>query len=47
MAEAQLFMSIACMLAVFDISRGVDEMGRLVEPKPEFTSGLIRCVRAV
>ncbi|KAG6873811.1 hypothetical protein C0992_008410, partial [Termitomyces sp. T32_za158] len=41
MAEAQLFMSIACMLAVFDISRGVDEMGRLVEPKAEFTSGLI------
>ncbi|KAG5722656.1 O-methylsterigmatocystin oxidoreductase [Termitomyces sp. T112] len=42
MAEAQLFISVACMLAVFDISRGVDEMGKLVEPKAEFTSGLIR-----
>ena len=45
MAEAQLFISVACILAVFDISRGVDEMDRLVEPRAEFTSGLIRYVR--
>ncbi|GLB41181.1 putative cytochrome p450 [Lyophyllum shimeji] len=43
MAEAQLWISIACMLALFDIGCGVDEMGRPM-PKPEmnFTSGLIR-----
>ncbi|KAG6840387.1 hypothetical protein C0991_007048, partial [Blastosporella zonata] len=42
MAEAQLWISIACILSVFDIARGVDEMGNTVEPKAAFTSGLIR-----
>ncbi|KAF8066895.1 cytochrome P450 [Lyophyllum atratum] len=42
MAEAQLWISIACMLALFDISCDVDEMGRPFKPEPAFTSGLIR-----
>lgn len=42
MAEAQLWISIACILATFDIACGVDEMGRLLKPEPAFTSGLIR-----
>ncbi|KAG6855532.1 hypothetical protein H0H87_001515, partial [Tephrocybe sp. NHM501043] len=42
MAEAQLWISIACMLSVFDISRRVDEYGQLIEPRADFTSGLIR-----
>ncbi|KAG6819914.1 hypothetical protein H0H93_007448 [Arthromyces matolae] len=42
MAEAQLFISIACILSVFDISRGVDDSGKPVEPIATFTSGLIR-----
>ncbi|KAG5651496.1 hypothetical protein H0H81_008468 [Sphagnurus paluster] len=42
MAGAQLWISIACILAVFDIKCGVDEDGRPVRPHPTFTSGLIR-----
>ncbi|KAF5381630.1 hypothetical protein D9615_005548 [Tricholomella constricta] len=42
LAEAQLWISIACMLAVFNISPGVDESGRKINPEPAFTSGLIR-----
>jgi cytochrome P450 len=45
-AEAQLWLSIACMLAVFDIRPGRDgeEMERLVKTAHEarFTSGMIR-----
>lgn len=40
-AEAQLWISIACMLAVFDIRCGVDEMGNPVKTEAAFTSGLI------
>ncbi|KAG6918792.1 hypothetical protein DXG01_011544 [Tephrocybe rancida] len=42
MAEAQLWISIACMLTVFDITCGFDDFGRSLEPKANFTSGLIR-----
>jgi hypothetical protein len=44
MAEAQLWISIACMLAVFDICPGsdVDEMGRPMKTEAKFTSGMIR-----
>jgi cytochrome P450 len=45
-AEAQLWLSIACMLAVFDIrpGRDVEELERLVKTAHEarFTSGMIR-----
>jgi len=44
MAEAQLWITIACMLAVFDIFPGseVDGMGRPVKTEARFTSGMIR-----
>lgn len=43
MAEAQLWISIACMMAVFDISPGGNvEMGRRVKTDARFTSGMIR-----
>jgi cytochrome P450 len=44
MAEAQLWISIACILSVFDICPGndVDELGRHVRAEARFTSGMIR-----
>lgn len=44
MAEAQLWISIACMLAVFDVfpRDEVDEMGKFVKTEARFTSGMIR-----
>jgi cytochrome P450 len=44
MAEAQLWISIASILAVFDIFPGndADEMGRPVKTEAKFTSGMIR-----
>ncbi|KAF9043066.1 cytochrome P450 [Panaeolus papilionaceus] len=40
-AEAQVWISIACMLSVFDIRKALDEFGRPVEVVPEFSSGMI------
>lgn len=37
MAEAQVWISIASILSVFDISPALDGMGRPIEVKPEFT----------
>ncbi|KAG6809378.1 hypothetical protein H0H92_000479 [Tricholoma furcatifolium] len=42
MAEAQLFISIACILSVFNITRKLDERGRPIDVQAAFTSGLIR-----
>ena len=45
MADAQIWISIACILAVFEIGCGeFDEKGRGVKPEGKFTSGLIRYV---
>ncbi|KAF8634038.1 hypothetical protein AX17_004303 [Amanita inopinata Kibby_2008] len=41
MAEAQLWVSIACILSVFTIGKGVDEEGKEVDTVPEFSSGMI------
>ncbi|KAF8874417.1 cytochrome P450 [Infundibulicybe gibba] len=41
MAEAQLWISIACMFTTFNIGPGLDESGKLVETIPEFASGMI------
>jgi hypothetical protein len=46
MAESSLFIACAMSLAVFDISKGVDEFGREIEPVLEFTDGTIRSVSA-
>jgi len=42
LADASMFMYIAMTLAVFDITRAVDDRGRVIETKAEFTSGLVR-----
>ena len=45
MADAQIWISVACLLAVFKIGCGeFDEKGRGVKPEGKFTSGLIRYV---
>lgn len=41
MADATLWISIACILAVFDIRPGKDENGNPVEAKADFESGMI------
>ncbi|KAG7447374.1 cytochrome P450 [Guyanagaster necrorhizus] len=41
MAEASMWMSIASILAVFDITKAVDDKGNAIEPSGEFTSGLL------
>ncbi|KAJ7596548.1 cytochrome P450 [Mycena floridula] len=41
MAEASLWISIACILVVYDIGPGLDELGRVVKPVPAFSSGMI------
>ena len=41
MADATLWISIACILTVFDIRPGKDENGNPVEVKADFESGMI------
>lgn len=44
MADAQLFISIAYVLAVFDIKPGTGEDGRPVTNRAAFTDGMIRYI---
>ncbi len=44
MAEASMWMTIASILTVFNITKAVDDKGNVVEPSGEFTSGLLRYV---
>ncbi|KIJ96361.1 hypothetical protein K443DRAFT_10697 [Laccaria amethystina LaAM-08-1] len=41
MAEAQVWLSVACMLSVFHIGPGVERMGMPIKTTPAFSSGLI------
>lgn len=41
MAEAQLWISIACILSVLDIGPGVDEIGIPIKTEAAFASGMI------
>lgn len=41
MADTTLWISIACILTVFDIHPGKDENGNPVGVKPDFESGMI------
>lgn len=43
LADASIFIACAMALAVFDIGK-VFENGIAIEPKEEFTSGIIKCV---
>ena len=44
MAEASMWMAMVSILAVFNITKKVDDKGNVVEPSGEFTSGLLRYV---
>ncbi|KAI9448529.1 cytochrome P450 [Lactarius indigo] len=41
-ADASMFSYMATILAAFDISKAVDDCGRVIEVKADFTSGLVR-----
>ena len=43
LAEASLFTEMAMILATFEISKGKDEAGNVIEPSLEMRSGVIRC----
>ncbi|KAG7442660.1 cytochrome P450 [Guyanagaster necrorhizus] len=40
-AEASIWMNIASILAVFDVTKAVDDNGHVVEPSGEFMSGML------
>ena len=42
LARASVWMSVASVLATFDIQKAVDEAGNTIEPRIEYTAGLIR-----
>ncbi|KAJ3553128.1 hypothetical protein NM688_g3784 [Phlebia brevispora] len=41
LARASVWMTVACTLATFDIEKTVDKSGRIVEPRIDYTPGLI------
>ncbi|KAF7789967.1 hypothetical protein EIP86_000915 [Pleurotus ostreatoroseus] len=41
LARASVWMSVASVLATFDIQKAVDEAGNAIEPRIEYTAGLI------
>lgn len=43
MAFDQAWMAVASLIAVFDIYKPVDASGNTIEPRYEYTAGLIRC----
>jgi len=42
MTDAQIWMSVACILMVFDIRPGLDDNGVPMEIRDEFQSGMTR-----
>ncbi|KAK7049828.1 hypothetical protein VNI00_005258 [Paramarasmius palmivorus] len=46
MAESSIWITIASILACFDISKAVDESGVPIEPSGEYTSGMLWCVNS-
>ena len=41
LAVSSIFLNVACILAVFNIGKALDEDGKPITPKPEFTTGLL------
>jgi hypothetical protein len=42
LVDAAMFSYVATTLAVFDITKAVDDFGRAIDTKADFTSGLVR-----
>ena len=40
-ADSQLWISIACMLSVFDMGTAIDELGKPIKVTPAFSAGMI------
>lgn len=40
-AESHMWISMACMLSVFDIRTATDELGRPIQVTPAFSAGMI------
>lgn len=45
MALSSIWITVACMLATFDIEKAVDDEGNVIEPTYEYVSGLIMYAR--
>ena len=41
-AQAHAFLTVASMLAVFDIKKAVDKSGKVIEPEEYAMSGVVR-----
>ncbi|TFY82421.1 hypothetical protein EWM64_g1591 [Hericium alpestre] len=41
MARASVWIAVACMLATFEITKARDENGKEIEPRDEYTSGIV------
>jgi len=39
-SDNSLYLTISCLLAVYDIEPPVDDQGNIIKLKPEFTSGI-------
>lgn len=44
MAFSAVWITIASMIAAFDITKPVDENGQVIEPSQEYISELVWCV---
>lgn len=38
------WIAVVSILATYNISKALDDNGNIIEPKAEFTDGLVRCV---
>src|ERR1700704_5269907 len=43
MAFSAVWITVASLLATFDIEKATDENGNVIEPNHEYTSGLVTC----
>lgn len=44
LAQASIFVACAMSLSVFNIQKAKDAQGHIIEPKEEYSSGLLRYV---
>jgi hypothetical protein len=43
MAFSAVWMAVASLLATFDIEKALDKDGNVIEPSPEYLSGILMC----
>jgi hypothetical protein len=47
MALSSIWITVASIVATFNIAKAVDEQGKVIEPSYEYLSGLIRSVLTI